>query len=102
MASRFFTADFKGAALRALLAASLLGVAQFSAFGADKGVAEPTFSKDIAPIFQRVPELPSSGLDRADGVDDLQRCAALGPVDQRKSRTAGNAALAYRSKCGDH
>ena len=36
-----------------LFAASVLGVAPFSAFGADQAAAQPTFSKDIAPIFQR-------------------------------------------------
>ena len=49
-----FACDLKRSAMRMFLATAVLGVVQFSVFGeANKPVANPTFSKDVAPIFQR-------------------------------------------------
>ena len=53
MASSSFGVHLDRTRLPVLLSSCVLGVTQLSALGADKAVAEPTFSKDIAPIFQR-------------------------------------------------
>ena len=69
----------------ATLAAAFAAVV--AAPAAAEPVAKPTFTKDIAPIFQEKCEAcHRTGFDRADVARDLRRVASVGAVDQDARR----------------
>ena len=84
---------------RALGVATVAAV--FAAVGAAPVAAEvpakPTFTKDIAPIFQEKCEAcHRHGLDRPDVARDLRRIASVGALDQDARVDASDAAVAHR------
>ena len=80
--------EFRGLIRLATLAGLTLALPALA--GAQTAKPAPTFTKDVAPIFQdEVRVVPSARFDRADVARDLRGGAAVGALDQGPRRRRG-------------
>ena len=89
------------------LAAILVAVATITTVGAQQGstpnarTPQVTFTKDVAPILQELPALPSRRSVRADVAADLRGRQAVGRRSSRRW-SARDAAVVHRPKHRHH